>query len=291
MKRINTILLVILLIIIYHAKTQTFLGFEQEQCTSSLDYFCYNFECSVSSYTYKILKNGEAVYEEDCLNQMGQLYAAHNILFVNESIGFHAKTHQGSNYTAYKYVVRSVSSGSSWSFFKGPPQETGPIMDFDYFVLNEFEVIMVALSYANGLLPNHIFINDIVDSIDNDTIFHYQLNGENLCGIDTLSFNIYGGNTVNYKLVLDFPTEIQESSFAPEIIASPNPTCDYVIIKTNTKFNEIGEVNLYDLNGISIISKKFENEIQLDLRNVTSGVYIAKIEINDDIIIKKIMIN
>lgn len=290
MKKNITLILVIVLTIVLNSKSQSFLGFDQAQCTSTLGYSYNNFECSYNSYTYKIFSPSQLVFEKECPGVMGQSYSANNLLFINDSVGFHAITHLGSSFTPYKYVVKTTNSGFTWNYFSGPPSGFGPIMDFDYFVLNENAVFVVAIFYVNGPLSNHIFINNIIDSIDNDTVIHYPISGVNLCGIDTLSFNVYSGDTVNYKIIFDFDTEVQESGDIPEVFISPNPASNYLLIKTNNKFTKLGKVSIFDLKGRLIMSKKFENEIQLDIRNINYGVYFSKIEINDHIITKKILI-
>lgn len=74
---------------------------------------------------------------------------------------------------------------------------------------------------------------------------------------------------------------------AAEVQLYPNPATDVVYLKSS---EPIQEIELYSVTG-ALLQTKFENKTELDVSQLSSGMYILKLKINDRFISKKITIN
>jgi len=68
----------------------------------------------------------------------------------------------------------------------------------------------------------------------------------------------------------------------------PNPVKDLINLRTPS--NEMGSIFFFDLLGKKVIEENFSsNSIQIDLSELRNGIYLVKIETEDQIITKKIV--
>jgi len=83
------------------------------------------------------------------------------------------------------------------------------------------------------------------------------------------------------------------ATFKPHI--SPNPVSDYAILSLNLSTLTSVKICIYNASGICLKSWQFnniqtgQNEFQLDLRDVQSGMYFCQVQIGDEIVTKKII--
>src|SRR5690554_2956633 len=70
----------------------------------------------------------------------------------------------------------------------------------------------------------------------------------------------------------------------------PNPVTDVVTI-TNSENIGIGELTVYDINGktVKLQEGKTENEVQLDISDISSGTYLLHIQTKEGAAVKKIV--
>jgi len=87
--------------------------------------------------------------------------------------------------------------------------------------------------------------------------------------LNGLAFSIEGDSVLGTKEIF---------SNIKEIAVSPNPTSDYLFIKTKSKINNI---EIYDLSGRKINADNDGNRV--DVRNLESGNYIIKITTKDGV--------
>ena len=81
---------------------------------------------------------------------------------------------------------------------------------------------------------------------------------------------------------------ITDNEFSNLIHVVPNPIEDSFKIIQKNKYQEIQSFSLFSLNGRTIFFKKKQDEI--DLKNISKGVYLLKIEFkNDRNVVKKVI--
>ena len=81
-----------------------------------------------------------------------------------------------------------------------------------------------------------------------------------------------------------------EENNVSEFSVSPIPAGNYINI-SNAKNNTISEITIVDLNGRSIKTQKYENitTLEMNISDLTSGLYLMNINTNNGIVIKKII--
>src|SRR5665647_1664713 len=129
MRNINFIHLIILIILTQNTFAQiSFLGFEQNQCVTNRDYSSETVYCGSHSYSYKIYKGGNLIYDAGCESGFYKSKGVNDLLFINDSVGFMLESYTDqNNLTGYIRINKTTNSGKSWSFFSEPPKIFGPI--------------------------------------------------------------------------------------------------------------------------------------------------------------------
>lgn len=98
--------------------------------------------------------------------------------------------------------------------------------------------------------------------------------------ISTLPDNFQGYlRTSNPECSIPFSyikTNIDDIEVKTELEAFPNPTDDYLNLKSNKHINR---VSIFDVNGIELQSINYKNN--LDVRNLSSGVYLLSVYYSD----------
>ncbi len=107
---------------------------------------------------------------------------------------------------------------------------------------------------------------------------------------------VYVYNRVlTYNEIHSFCTDgignIDETNFnhtSPQIKIYPNPFADYLVIFTEKK---IKSISIFDVSGKNLLNKKINNyKLNLNVEQLTKGVYVAKVQIeNGKTVIKKII--
>ena len=110
---------------------------------------------------------------------------------------------------------------------------------------------------------------------------YYRLsNVYNQCGIGTIE----NPSLLKVELVTGIAEEVSAISMGP------NPTSDFVFIKFNTQQER--EISLYSSQGIMVRSKSTRlSEEKIDLQNLSSGIYILRIESKGKMVTFKIVKN
>lgn len=81
------------------------------------------------------------------------------------------------------------------------------------------------------------------------------------------------------------PVSVNNVEKAQLVSLYPNPTTDKITINLNSKVNEVATVRLFDITGVNVrvISKQLSmgnNSMEIDMANLSAGVYNAVIYIN-----------
>jgi hypothetical protein len=255
--------------------SQTFLGFEQQQGASGLDYTYTDEYCGYHAWRYKIFKGNELVFTKDCPNDY-ESYYVYDLLFTSESTGFLVQgfSHVGN---ADATILRTDDHGNSWTYFNAPDGVPGPDDNCAIFVLSDLDAFFVSISYPGGPFPNYIMMNDFTGPIGNDTIINYASIGPNQYNIDTLSFNVlHNGDTINYKIAISYLPQSIHQKINPDITIYPIPSNDFIQIKTNNHLQN--RFTLNNIQGNVLKEYHFKNEIQIDIRDLRQGLYIINIE-------------
>ena len=99
----------------------------------------------------------------------------------------------------------------------------------------------------------------------------------------------YNGTNIDFTVVRYiglFTTNIDGVNKTAKIYIFPNPTTDKISIK-GIKYPV--RIEMYDIFGKLIYSEKTNNDINIDLSNLTNGLYILKVCTNDKIMTQKII--
>lgn len=115
----------------------------------------------------------------------------------------------------------------------------------------------------------------------------YSINGYEISQPGTLAFNLQSIDGCDSTVVVNVylnTTHVNELSDKQSIIASPNPTKDFVIL--NSKL-PILNYQLRDLSG-KILSTKVKNN-SVDLRSYPSGIYLIEIETSQGVRTEKLI--
>lgn len=158
----------------------------------------------------------------------------------------------------------------------------------------------VSINASEGLLNNdfdldgNTMISLITDNpvngqiyLDNDGSFTYLPN-LGFTGIDSLRYCVYDGNTLSkpdivYLTVNRNIADIETTLPNPgELILSPNPCSDYLVIKSQTTMDML---EIFQLNG-QLVERIALNEKdrQIDVSNYATGSYIVVVRTNGKVI-------
>ncbi|RZK23202.1 MAG: T9SS type A sorting domain-containing protein [Flavobacterium sp.] len=125
------------------------------------------------------------------------------------------------------------------------------------------------------------------------------LNGKLTAGNWTLEVqDFYNGDTGtlnNWSLEICYMVDLSASQFnLNNLTISPNPNTGNFNVKFNSSSNDDVVINVYDTSGREIFAKKYPNQsvfsqnIQLD--NVSSGVYLVNIQDGNQKVVRKIVV-
>lgn len=89
---------------------------------------------------------------------------------------------------------------------------------------------------------------------------------------------------IEIKAIFELPSKIIDNS-SNNIIVSPNPSTDYISISGINS----GSLKITDLNGRLILDENFIDPNRIDIRNMSPGVYLLRIETTEGTIIGKLI--
>ena len=72
----------------------------------------------------------------------------------------------------------------------------------------------------------------------------------------------------------------------------PNPANNKITITNNKEIREEAIISIYQINGQLIMLDKFQNQklIELDVSNLSNGIYLLKIQTKEGMEVKKLVI-
>jgi photosystem II stability/assembly factor-like uncharacterized protein len=229
-------------------------------------------EFSVSD-NYIWATNESKIFKSDDLGITWQQYH----FFTGFSSGPYQSYYNGTNniiaITQYPTIFHSTTDGINWNF--SAPQNGL----YFYFVNSNnflaYNLVNTAKIYKSSDKGQSFTSENLVDIPKG----FYSKNNNNE------SIFIYGKNGMLYKSTNGGGLMSAEYMEMEKIQIYPNPTSDYITIKTDHK---IDSYTIYDVTGKKIIQTA-ENTI--DLSTFTNGVYILTFELDGKTQTKKIILN
>ena len=280
MRNIYFLSLFIVSVFITPAQSQVrFLGFEQEQCATELNYSIYNFHCGAHTWGYRIIRGDNIVYERDCPGSIGEGYSASQLRFINDSTGFlieYVSLYGGGG--AFTSIRKTTDYGYTWELFTSTFFQFGPPSFIAYFVLNKDEIVCIAA--PEYFLPKlgYVIIDDVVDSVDNDTTLYFNKTYSSDCSIDTLDFKVkWSGDTVSYEIVLNFENTAISKINQNDLRVYPNPVGDILYFELKDKNRAVKRIVIYNYLGQKVRTIKDIVSNQLNMQDLKSGLYFIKI--------------
>jgi hypothetical protein len=101
------------------------------------------------------------------------------------------------------------------------------------------------------------------------------------------------GCTANACITIENITKTSDTRLQSNIIISPNPTAGSIKVQFELLQNVIAKLKIMDINGRTILEtnkKAEEMKMELDLGNCSEGIYLLKIEMEDNVILKKVLV-
>jgi hypothetical protein len=103
-------------------------------------------------------------------------------------------------------------------------------------------------------------------------------------------FKVYNDCSVefikSYGCVIQSVDKIKSNKY---ISIYPNPAKDFVNIKVNN--NELSKISVIDISGKILKTENFNKNIKIETKEFEKGIYIFKIETNNEVITKRIVID
>ncbi len=288
----NFFFLFLVSVFINTAQSQVmFLGFEQEQCATELNYSIYNFNCGAHTWGYRILRGDNIVYERDCPGPIGEGYGASQLRFINDSTGFlieYVSLDGGGG--ALTTIRKTTDYGYTWSFFTSTFFQFGPPRFIAYYVLNKDEIVCIAAPECYQPKIGYVIIDDVVDSVDNDTTLYFNKTYSSDCGIDTLDFKVkWSGDTVSYEIVLNFENTSTSTLNQNDLRVYPNPVGDILYFELKDKNRVVKRIDIYNYLGQKVRTIEDLMSNQINIKDLKSGFYFIKITIKNTETTIKIM--
>lgn len=151
---------------------------------------------------------------------------------------------------------------------------------YSYVNGNQTEFIMQKWNSSSGEWENTYRQFKTYDANDNEIEFIYQIWNTDVTP------NVWRGylRIVTYWSLSEVLSS-NEFLDKPTLIIYPNPTSEYLNITSN---QAVKQIQLYNLLGKQVLKT---NKNQVDVRALSSGLYLAKIEYGSNTITKKVIIN
>jgi hypothetical protein len=166
-------------------------------------------------------------------------------------------------------------------------------IDFNGSVINGLYDMFVAKFDLNGnaIKAGAYASSDLVSISSGKDIFFDRQNNIYVTGytyFDATSFNnpcyIYIAK-ISYDIPTSFIKEIQNKG---DIMIHPNPCKEKIIITSNS--NCIKYIQIISINGTPVLSGKFQENIkEINCSSLSKGIYIAKINIGEELIVRKLI--
>jgi hypothetical protein len=125
-------------------------------------------------------------------------------------------------------------------------------------------------NYVN--YPTTISINGVLTTPPNPGTLVSNRTGTAQCTVPNLGFN-------------------ELTSIEKNITIFPNPTTDILQINVGNAFleNDVQTISIYDLKG-SLVSKTLRFSPILNIKNISKGTYLVKIQFSNSVVSKKVIV-
>ena len=160
--------------------------------------------------------------------------------------------------------------------------EQSPTVDFTYEIVED-SVYFFVINPTSGLTYVWDFGNGQTGS--GSTPYHvYAENGT--YQVQVTASSITCGNAVAASEISIDQVNAQQDIYNLEnFVIQPNPTTDFVLVKWETQVRELIDIELFDLNGKVVLSKKYEtkkvNKVQLNVAGFPAGIYLGRLRNGD----------
>jgi len=107
--------------------------------------------------------------------------------------------------------------------------------------------------------------------------------------------DMFGCSMVNSFTVEDMTVSANDVFLANKIALFPNPTNGEITIEFDLDKQQKVEVNLYDVSGRLVLPTNNyttkNDRVQMNLNTLAKGVYLARIRVEDGVLVRKIVLN
>lgn len=152
-----------------------------------------------------------------------------------------------------------------------------------------------SLFYDNDFVPNKIYDGWFIDDVEFLDLQRYQseacatsAQGDNVCAMAEA-----GGTVVEVGGLNTSVQDLEDLGLQFEVF--PNPAGDYVNISLRNEVVREGVLSLYNVSGQTLIQQtvtinQFAQVLPLNVENMAAGFYFVKIQTNEGIAVKKIIL-
>jgi len=191
----------------------------------------------------------------------------------------------GNNYPSFPISNHPTSLCGYYKFF---PQNSDSMRIFLCLYNNGVEIAQATLMDSTTVsnwtaftlpIPTYTTADSARIMISSFNADAFQIHGSSVLYVDNLSFD---------NLITAVKENISDDfSFS----LFPNPTSDFVNVNINNKNITKFKLNIYNLMGTLVITKRFRhNYNQINIENLNSGVYIIEVNINGSVKKQKLII-
>ena len=185
-------------------------------------------------------------------------------------------------------ITESVSI--TWTFEDGNGNSSTQIQDvvinpINNVVTQEGNILMAELSDATY---QWIDCNNDNNAISGETSQQFEPTESGSYAVEITS-NQCTALSECIDVEIEDVLDVNDTEILTDIRLYPNPTENYLTISKGNK--EDIQIYLYDISGLKVPSKVLENrstEILLDLVDITPGIYLIKIELGEETILRRI---
>jgi len=237
--------------------------------------------------SYYIYKNGEG-------NTTGQYDSIGSVL--NKMEGIFIDTLSDPNKMTYKYrlVVKDVCGNTTEP---GPEVTTMFLYSNDNFLywnsykgvaISKYTILKGSTSLSLDPLTVDIIPGDRCeynpfDNMDT-TSGYYQVEAEMTTPCSNLKSTSFSTSRSNITYRKAIQTDVSKNVINQTSFIYPNPATDVLNIKTSIPSN--ATLTIYDIQGKQVLSKPVESG-QVNISELTTGVYVAKVIVSNNIFINK----
>lgn len=170
------------------------------------------------------------------------------------------------------------------------------VPELDAMVLDDQTIVQPSVTNDDGSIDITITGGGSAYTYDWYLDGDFFSNDEDLSGLAAGSYtcNIFDGNGCEFEIgpfVLEGPSSVFNDKLSLEFVMSPNPADQFVLIDVKDQFKSNYDLSIYDLDGKVILTNTYyQKQVQLDFKDLPSGVYAIRIETEKMVNVKRILI-